>query len=91
MVEVGATETLATALVGYSVTVLTSSENCLARPGEEKDSIKSYYLSLRPVPGNHFTNTTVLLDSPDKLTSVILCRSVGISIMRIIWHKFSFY
>ena len=32
VVGVGATETLATALVGYSVTVFTSSENCLANP-----------------------------------------------------------
>ena len=40
---VGATETRATALVGYSVTVLTSSENCLARPGETVNKV--YYLS----------------------------------------------
>ncbi len=40
VVVVGATETRATALVGYSVTVFTSSENCLARPGQEKQSIK---------------------------------------------------
>ena len=41
VVVVGATETLATALVGYSVTVLTSSENCLASP----DTIKIYYVT----------------------------------------------
>ena len=45
-VIVGATETRATALVGYSVTVFTSSENCLARPGEDRETFnKVYYLS----------------------------------------------
>ena len=44
VVVVGATETLATALVGYSVTVFTSSENCLARPGEARETFNIKFI-----------------------------------------------
>ena len=60
VVVVGATETLATALVGYSVTVLTSSENCLARPGEARETFNIKFCIYQNHSDLRHTNNTVV-------------------------------
>ena len=64
VVVVGATETLATALVGYSVTVFTSSENCLARPGEARETFNIKFII--------YIRITQISDKPVYLTSTYL-------------------